>query len=108
MGILGLNSVYTNHELFFLSICLLLFGFIGFLESREFLSLLISTELIMLGLNFNILTSALMLGSIDGQAYVICILATTAAETAIGLGILILLYRSKGSISFSDVTTLRG
>jgi NADH-quinone oxidoreductase subunit K len=62
----------------------------------------------MLGANFNILTSALALGDGLGQAYVLCILAVTAAETAVGLGLLILLYRSKGSVTFNDVTTLKG
>jgi NADH-quinone oxidoreductase subunit K len=102
------QHILANFELLPLSASLFLIGFIGLLESSEFLSLLISTELVMLGANFNILTSSLMLGDYAGQAYVICILAVTAAETAIGLGLLILLYRSKGSITFNDITTLKG
>jgi NADH-quinone oxidoreductase subunit K len=106
---LSTSSVLNNiSELLPLSACIFLLGLVGFLESREFLSLLISTELIMLGANFNILTSSLVLGDSYGQAYVLCILAVTAAETAIGLGLLILLYRSKGSVTFNDVTTLKG
>jgi NADH-quinone oxidoreductase subunit K len=98
----------SGFELLPLSTCLFLLGFIGILESREFLSLLISTEVVMLGANFSILTNSLVLGDYAGQAYALCILAVTAAETAIGLGLLILLYRSKGSITFNDIATLKG
>jgi len=100
--------IQSVFELVPLSVCIFLLGFIGILESREFLSLLVSTELVMIGANFNILTSSLVLGDYHGQAYALCILAVTAAETAVGLGLLILLYRSKGSITFNDITTLKG
>jgi NADH-quinone oxidoreductase subunit K len=62
----------------------------------------------MLGINFHLITSAVMWGDYRGQVYALCFLAITAAETAIGLGILILLYRVKGKISFDEFSTLRG
>lgn len=103
--IFNLNYVY---DLFPLSICVFLIGFVGFLESRDFLNLLVSTELMMLGVNFYLITASLMYGSYEGQLYALCFLAVTAAETAIGLGLLILFYRSKGQITFAELSTLKG
>jgi len=110
------EEVYSNlvdglkftHELVPLSIAIFLSGLAGFLESREFLSLLVNTEIMMLGINFNLITTASIFGDYKGQVYALCFLAITAAETAIGLGILILLYRVKGKISFDEFSTLRG
>ena len=48
-----------------------------------------------------------MWGDYRGQVYALCFLAITAAETAIGLGILILLYRTKGEIVFDEFSTLK-
>ena len=101
------NLLYY-HELLPLATCIFLIGFLGFLESKDFLSLLINTEIIMLGLNFYIITSSLLWGDYLGQMYALCFLAITAAETAIGLGLLILVYRTKGNIVFTEVSTLKG
>lgn len=103
-----LNSLKFSHELIPLATAIFLIGLAGFLESREFLSLLVNTEIMMLGINFHLITSAVMWGDYRGQVYALCFLAITAAETAIGLGILILLYRVKGKISFDEFSTLRG
>jgi len=62
----------------------------------------------MLAINFHIVSSSLLYGNYLGQVYALCILAITAAETTIGLSILVLLYRIKGDITFNDQSTLRG
>lgn len=98
---------YT-HELIILAQGIFLLGLVGFIESRDFLNLLIYTELMILAINFVLLTSGLLTGAAGVQAFVICILAVTAAETAIGLGLLILLYRATGNVAFSDQSTLKG
>lgn len=53
------SKLAYSHELLPLAFCLFLIGFLGFLESREFLSILINTEIIMLGLNFYLVTLSL-------------------------------------------------
>jgi NADH:ubiquinone oxidoreductase subunit K len=53
------NLIYS-HEFFPLSTAIFLFGIIGFLESCEFLSILINTEIMMLGINFHLITSAVV------------------------------------------------
>lgn len=102
------DNLLYNHEFFPLSTAIFLFGVIGFIEGCQFLSILINTEIMMLGINFNLITSAVVWGDYYGQVYALCFLAITAAETAIGLGILILLYRTKGTITFDELSTLKG
>jgi len=102
------SSTINIYELIPLAISIFLVGLIGFLESRDFLTLLINVEIMMLGLNFYLITSSIVSGTYLGQVYALCFLAVTAAETAVGLGLLILLYRSKGQIVFTELTTLKG
>jgi len=102
------DQFYNTYELLPLAICVFLIGLIGFLESRDFLTLLVNTEIVMLGINFYLITLSLIAGTEIGQLYALCLLAVTAAETAVGLGLLILLYRSKGQITFVELTTLKG
>jgi len=103
-----LINLKFHHELLPLTIAIFLVGLIGFLESREFLSVLINAEIMMLGINFNLITNSILWGDYFGQIYALCFLAITAAETAVGLGILILLYRTKGKITFDELSTLKG
>jgi NADH-quinone oxidoreductase subunit K len=102
--IVELNYAY---DLLPLAICIFLVGLVGFIESRDFLTLLVNTELMMLGINFYLITTSIVYGSYEGQIYALCFLAITAAETAIGLGLLVLLYRSKGQITFTELSTLK-
>jgi len=103
-----INNLVYSHELLPLATAIFIFGLIGFIESREFLSILINTEIMMLGTNFHLITSSIIWSDYYGQVYALCFLAITAAETAVGLGILILLYRTKGIISFDERSTLKG
>lgn len=91
-----------------ISISIFLIGLINFFESFEFLSILISIEIMMLGLNFNLILLSFLWNDFYGQIYALCFLAITAAETAIGLGLLILLYRVKGKVDFDEFSTLKG
>jgi len=103
-----LNNLIYIYDLLPLALCIFLIGFIGFIESRNFLTLLVNTEIIMLGINFYLITLSLIYGSYEGQVYALSYLAITAAETAIGLGLLILLYRSKGQITFVEFSSIKG
>ena len=96
------------HELLPLSISIILIGFINFLESTNFLSLLINTEITLLGLNFYLLTLSILKGDYWAQIYVLNFIAINAAEVAIGLGLLILLYRTKRGINFDEYSSLKG
>lgn len=89
-----------KHELIPVALAILFVGVISLITSRDFLNVLINTEIAMLGVNFYLITASMAWGDYYGQMYAICILALTAAETAIGLGLLILLYRTRGSVRF--------
>jgi NADH-quinone oxidoreductase subunit K len=102
------NNLVYIYDLIPLSICIFLIGLIGFIESKNFLNLLVNTELMMLGINFYLITISLIYGNYEGQIYALSFLAIVASETAIGLGLLILLYRSKGQITFVELSTLKG
>jgi NADH-quinone oxidoreductase subunit K len=97
---------FTNHETFYVAAAVFLIGFISFIESTNFLSVLVSIEVMMLGSNFSLISSSIISGDTLGQVYALCILSITAAETAIGLGVLILLYRTRGGISFNQAGVL--
>jgi NADH-quinone oxidoreductase subunit K len=103
-----MDNLYYKHELLPVTVAIFLCGLYGFLESREFLTILINTEIMMLGINFYLITNSLIYADYYGQVYALCFLSLTAAETAIGLGILILLYRTKGKIIFDEYSTLKG
>jgi NADH-quinone oxidoreductase subunit K len=103
-----LIQLHFSHDLLPLAVCIFLVGLVGFIESRDFLTLLVATELMMLGINFYLITLSVLSGSYAGQIYALCFLAITAAETAIGLGLLILLYRSKGQITFAELSSNSG
>jgi NADH-quinone oxidoreductase subunit K len=102
------SSLKYNHELIPLTVAVFLTGFIGFLESRDFINVLVNTEVMMLGINFHLIINSMLWNDYYGQVYALCFLAVTAAETAIGIGILILSYRAKGKITFDEFSTLRG
>ena len=102
------TSLVVSFDLLFFAICIFLLGFLGFINSHDFLSILINIELIMIGINFFLVLLSLNWNDYNGQVYAIIFLALTAAETAVGLGILILLYKTKGSIQFTEFSNLRG
>ncbi len=79
-----------------------------FLNRRNVILLLMCVELLLLAANFNFIAFSRYLGDIHGQVFVFFVLTVAAAESAIGLAILVVLFREKRSISVDDMSTLRG
>ena len=79
-----------------------------FINRRNVLLLLMCIELLLLAANFNFVACARYLGQLDGQVFVFFILTVAAAESAIGLAILVVLFRERRSINVEDLNTLRG
>ena len=73
-----------------------------FLNRKNILVLLMSLELMFLSVNFNLITLGNYLGDLTGQVFVFFVLTVVAAESAIGLALLIVLFRSKKSIDVDD------
>lgn len=89
----------------------LLFG-IGifgiFMNRKNIIVLLMAIEVMLLSVSFNFVAFSQYLGDISGQIFVFFILTVAAAETAIGLAILILLFRTRTSIDIEDLNDLKG
>jgi len=95
----------------FLSLGAILFALsvIGiFLNRRNLIVLLMAIELMLLAVNLNFIAFSHYLGDMDGQVFVFFILTVAAAESAIGLAILVLLFRNAGSIDVEDLDRLKG
>ena len=95
----------------FLSLGAILFALavIGiFLNRRNLIVLLMAIELMLLAVNLNFIAFSHYLGDMDGQVFVFFILTVAAAESAIGLAILVVLFRNRESISVQELDTLKG
>jgi NADH-quinone oxidoreductase subunit K len=95
----------------FLTVAAILFtlGVFGiFLNRRNIIIILMSIELILLAVNLNFIAFSAQLGDLTGQVFALLILTVAAAEAAIGLAILVIFYRNRGSIAVEDVSSMRG
>jgi len=79
-----------------------------FLNRKNILILLMSIELMLLAVNFNFIAFSHFLNDISGQVFVFFILTVAAAEAAIGLAILVILFRNRNSINVADLDALKG
>ena len=79
-----------------------------FLNRKNVILLLMCIELMLLAVNFNFVAFSRFRGNIDGQVFVFFILTVAAAEAAIGLAILVVLFRERRSINVEDLNTLKG
>jgi NADH-quinone oxidoreductase subunit K len=79
-----------------------------FLNRRNLIVLLMAIELMLLAVNTNFVAFSYFLNDMQGQVFVFFILTVAAAESAIGLAILVLLFRNKSSISVDELNSLKG
>jgi NADH-quinone oxidoreductase subunit K len=79
-----------------------------FLNRKNLIVLLMAIELMLLAVNMNFVAFAQYLGDISGQVFVFFILTVAAAESAIGLAILVALFRNLRSINVDDLGSLKG
>lgn len=79
-----------------------------FINRRNLILLLMCIELMLLAVNFNFIAFSRYLGDETGQAFVFFILTVAAAEAAIGLAILVVLFRNRRSINVQELDTMKG
>jgi NADH-quinone oxidoreductase subunit K len=79
-----------------------------FLNRKNVLLLLMCIELLLLAANFNFVAFSRYLGQLDGQIFVFFVLTVAAAESAIGLAILVVLFRERRSINVEELNQLQG
>jgi NADH-quinone oxidoreductase subunit K len=79
-----------------------------FLNRKNVILLLMCIELMLLAVNFNFVAFSRFLNDMDGQIFVFFVLTVAAAESAIGLAILVVLFRERRSINVEDLNTMKG
>jgi NADH-quinone oxidoreductase subunit K len=79
-----------------------------FINRKNVLLLLMCIELLLLAANFNFVAFSRYLGQLDGQIFVFFVLTVAAAESAIGLAILVVLFRERRSINVEELDSLKG
>ena len=88
---------------------LFVIGIFGlFLNRKNVIIILMSIELILLSVNINFVAFSTWFGDIAGQVFVFFILTVAAAEAAIGLAILVIYFRRRGTIAVDDVNRMKG
>jgi NADH-quinone oxidoreductase subunit K len=101
-------SVGISH---FLTVSAILFtlGVFGiFLNRKNVIVILMSVELILLAVNINLVAFSTHLNDIVGQVFALLVLTVAAAEASIGLAILVVYFRNRGSIAVEDINMMRG
>lgn len=79
-----------------------------FLNRKNVIVILMSIELMLLAVNINFVTFSSYLNDLSGQVFVMFTLTVAAAEAAIGLAILVVFFRNKGSIAVEDLSNMKG
>jgi NADH-quinone oxidoreductase subunit K len=95
----------------YLTVAAILFtlGVFGiFLNRKNVIIIMMSIELILLAVNLNLVAFSAFLGDLVGQVYALVVLTVAAAEAAIGLAILVVYFRNRGSIAVEDINLMKG
>jgi NADH-quinone oxidoreductase subunit K len=95
----------------YLTVAAILFtiGIFGiFINRKNVIVIMMSIELILLAVNINFVAFSAFLGDLVGQVFALLVLTVAAAEASIGLAILVVFYRNRGSIAVEDVNVMRG
>jgi NADH-quinone oxidoreductase subunit K len=79
-----------------------------FLNRKNVIIILMSVELLLLAVNLNLVAFSHFLGDMVGQVFTMLILTVAAAEAAIGLAILVVYFRNRGSIAVEDINVMKG
>src|SRR6202795_4499840 len=95
----------------YLTLAAILFtiGVLGiFLNRKNIIIILMSVELILLAVNLNFVAFSAYLGDLVGQVFALFVLTVAAAEAAIGLAILVVYFRNRGTIAVEDINLMKG
>jgi NADH-quinone oxidoreductase subunit K len=89
--------------------CLFTLGMFGiFLNRKNVIIILMSVELMLLAVNINLVSFSHFHGDLVGQVFAVFVLTVAAAEAAIGLAIIVVYYRNRGSIAVEDINMMKG
>ena len=92
-----------------LAAVLFTFGILGiFLNRKNVIVILMCVELMLLAVNINLVAFSVYQGNVVGQVFAMLVLTVAAAEAAIGLAILVVYFRNRGSIAVEDINMMKG
>ena len=103
-----MTSIGVGHFLFVGAVLLVLGIFGIFLNRKNVIVIFMSIELMLLSVNLNLVAFSSALQDLAGQVFALFVLTVAAAEAAIGLAIVVVYFRNRGSIEVEDVTLMRG
>ena len=96
-------------HLLILGALLFAIGVVGiFMNRKNLIVLLMAIELMLLAVNMNFVAFSRFLGDVSGQVFVFFILTVAAAESAIGLAILVLLFRNRSTVNVAEIDSMKG
>ena len=104
-----MNDVIGIEHYLVVGAILFVLGVLGiFLNRKNVIVILMAVELILLSVNINLVAFSAALGDLVGQIFAMMVLTVAAAEAAIGLAILVIYYRGRGTIAVDDVNRMKG
>jgi NADH-quinone oxidoreductase subunit K len=103
-----MTTIGLGHYLTVAAILFTLGVFGIFVNRKNVIVILMSVELILLAVNINLVAFSTHLGDITGQVFALFILTVAAAEAAIGLAILVVYFRNRGTIAVDDINMMKG
>lgn len=101
-------EVGLTHYLWVAAILFAIGIFGVFLNRKNIIIILMSVELMLLAVNINFIAFSMHLNNLIGQVFAMFVLTVAAAEAAIGLAILVVYFRNRGTIAVEDINTMRG
>ena len=103
-----MTEIGLGHYLI-LGVVIFSIGIIGiFLNRKNVIVILMSIELILLAVNINLVSFSIFINDLTGQIFAMFVLTVAAAEAAIGLAIIVVYYRNKGTIRVETINSLKG
>ena len=103
-----MNEIGLGHYLTLAAIIFTI-GIVGiFLNRKNVIIILMSIELILLAVNINLVSFSIYLQNLVGQVFTMFILTVAAAEAAVGLAIIVIYYKNRGSINVEQISSLKG
>ncbi len=103
-----MDAIGLEHYLILAGLLFTMGMFGIFLNRKNVIIILMCIELMLLAVNINFVAFSAFLGDLTGQVFTMFILTVAAAEAAIGLAILVIFFRNKGSIAVEDISSMRG
>jgi NADH-quinone oxidoreductase subunit K len=104
----GMQTIGLGH---YLTVAAILFtlGIFGiFLNRKNVIVILMSVELMLLAVNINLVAFSFFMGDLVGQVFALFVLTVAAGEAAIGLAIVVVYFRNRGSIAVEDINMMKG